>query len=405
MTTIDRETLLELAKHQTWPSITILLPTHRAGAEKEQDRIRLRNLIRSAVERLVRAGSREVDAEATCERLAALAEDETFWRKTEDGLAIFLSGDVFMPLVTGVRLPERVVVGDRFHLRTLLAHDPGPRPFFALAVDRNGCRLFRGDRDAITPVELEGVPDSLADELRYDETQDGLQYASVPAPAQAAGGGRPTGAVFHGHGGEKDVDKTNLERYLRKIEAAVTHAVARDPDTPLVLLGVDYALAIYRSLNTCPELADEQVTGATDELSPHEIRERAAEALEPRFAAIVQTRVEELEARSGSSLAAHDPVSTLAAAAGGRVRTLFATDGNGPFGIFDRTTFRVHDVSTSEPSVLCASRTTLTGDQAGSCGWDLVDLAVAETLLHGGDIHGLASESIDVQGVAALLRY
>ena len=41
----------------------------------------------------------------------------------------------------------------------------------------------------------------------------------------------------------------------------------------------------------------------------------------------------------------------------------------------------------------------------GECGWDLVDLAAAETVLHGGTIHAFDGEATPVVGVAALLRY
>ena len=45
---ITRDELLELARHSGWPSISIHLPTHRDAANREQDRLLLKNLMKTA---------------------------------------------------------------------------------------------------------------------------------------------------------------------------------------------------------------------------------------------------------------------------------------------------------------------------------------------------------------------
>ncbi len=406
MATLDREKLISLASERSWPSITLYLPTHIAGPAKEQDRIRLKNLLKEACERLVYEGMRESDVPAFCAPIQSLLEDATFWRSTAHGLAVFHSATTTQTVLTGLPLPESVVVGDRFYLRPLIAADRGERPYFALALDRNGCRLFRGIDGAIDEVTLEGVPASLADELRYDEVQPAVQYSSVPAPGRAAGGGRPTGAVFHGHGGEKDADKNNLERYLRKIESAASDVASLEPGVPLLLLGVDYEIALYRSLNTSPALVDAHVTGATDELSPQAVAERASKALEPHFRALLDADVAELAEKEGTSLASRDPAAIVAAAATGRVKTLYFDDSVGPFGRFDRERLHVDLVCDAAPRLL-REHGSEDGEDAlrSERGWDLVDLAAAETALHGGSIVAFSGEDPPVKGVAAVMRY
>ena len=405
MTPLNRETLTAIAGHSNWPSITFYLPTHRTFPEKEQDRIRLKNLLRDACDTLVAAGLRPGDADAVCEPVRSLLEDHSFWREGADGLALFVSPGVTHVLRSETAVPEQVLVGERFYLRPLLAARRSGREFFALAIDRNGCRLFKSTGTAIEEIDLEGVPSSLADELRYDEAQEAVQYSSVPTPASAAGGGRASGAIFHGHGGEKDTDKSNLERYLRKIEAAVAARIREVPDAPLVLLGVEYSLAMYRSLNSAPSLASAQVTGATDELPPHEVHVRALAALEPHFAAGVAAQLATLADADGSGMALHDPTQIVGAAVEGRVRMLFFDDSVGPFGTFDRESHEVDSVCADAPRLLRESSDPAQGAPADECGWDLVDLAAAETLLHGGEVFAFSGEDSPVQGAAALLRY
>lgn len=405
MPSVDRDALVTLADHTGWPSVSLYLPTHRAGSEKEQDRIRLKNLIRAACEHLARDGMRESDAEAFCAPARAVLDDATFWRETTDGLALFLSPGDLRVAHTDAPLPEQSVVGDRFYLRPLMAAHRGDRRFFALAIDRGGCRLFRGDGASIDQMPLEGVPASLAEETQYDDVQESIQYSSTPAPQSSAEGKRATAAVFHGHGGEKDTDKISLERYLRKVEGAVRKTVACDAGVPLVLLGVEYEVALYRSLNSCPSIAEEAIFGATDEMPPHRIHARALEALEPRFATAMETELADLAEKEGSPLASHDAVEIVAAAAAGRVKALFFDDSVGPFGTFDRERFTVETVCADAPRFLRESGEPDGGPSDGECGWDLVDLAAAETALHGGEVHAFAGEDAPVHGVAAVYRY
>ena len=66
-------------------------------------------------------------------------------------------------------------------------------------------------------VELPGAPRSLADALRYDEPDRQLQfYTGTPA------GGDRRAAMFQGQGTGIDDAKTNLLRFLRQVDRAVT---------------------------------------------------------------------------------------------------------------------------------------------------------------------------------------
>jgi hypothetical protein len=404
MKSSEQSALTTLAGHHGWPAVSLYLPTHRLAEQRPQDRIRLRNLTRSAAEALVAGGMRAPEADTLLAPAVALVDDDTFWRTGTEGLAVFVSSDGVNVLRLGTSVPEQVVAGDRFYLRPLVVASRGDLGFFALAVDRAGCRLLRGDEVSIQEVTLEGVPSSLADELRYDEAQSGVQYSSVPAPQSAAGGGRPTGAIFHGHGGEKDTDKINLERYLRKIEGAVSKLIASESSRPLILMGVDYALAMYRSLNTSPSLVDEQVTGATDALALHAIHAKALEALQPVFTAVSDGRLDEITEHEGSAVVLRDVTKIVKAAATGRVKSLFFDDSTGPFGTFSRETLEVDDICADAPRLL--REDSRPEDAADSdCGWDLVDLAAAETILNGGEVYGFGGEDAPVRGVVALLRY
>ncbi len=400
---LDRETVTSLAGHQGWPSISIYLPTHRAGSEKEQDRIRLKNLVRSACANLVATGMREPDAESFCAPARALVEDDTTWRSTSEGMAVFVSAEGARVVSTDTTLPEQSVVGDRFYLRPLMPALHGESHFFALALSKNGSRLFSCDRASIDQIDLPDAPASIAEVTKYDVPEESLQHSSIHSGQAGIGGGRPTTQIYHGHGGEKDVDKIQSERYLRAVERAVSAALKDEHEAPLILMGVDYLVAMYRDLNTYPLIVSEQVLGATDEMTPHAVHAAASAALVPHFDSRLDTALTELAEKGGSGLVSRDPVEIVAAAIAGRVKTIFLDDGIGPFGRFDRSRFGVEEVCADMPRLL--RETADTEDAAPDCGWDLVDLAAAETALHGGSIHAFVGESAPVHGVAAVYRY
>ena len=95
----------------------------------------------------------------------------------------------------------------------------------------------------------------------------------------------------------------------------------------------------------------------------------------------------ELDERTGTSNVATELTEIIPAAHEGRVRVLFVGDERDAWGEYDASEGRVR-----------VHPTRVNGDT------DLTELAVAETLLHGGDVHVLRGEA-PVGAPAALLRY
>jgi hypothetical protein len=403
MTSTDHNSLLTLAKHRGWPSISIYLPTHTSGAGPEEDRIRLRNLIKTARERLVAEGVRDPDA-SLLKPLAETAADELFWRSAwRGGLALFVSEGEFERVVVDVALPEQCVVGDRYYLRPLFAAVGSESRFYALAIGKAGSHLYACDAGSIVEVAMEDTPSSLEDSTKYDVAQADLQGTSFANSESIAGAGRAT-AMFHGHGGEKDVQTTQMRQYLHRIETAATKAVGAENDVPLILVGVEDQLALYREMNSYHHLVSEQVTGSIAELSVRQLHEKALAAVQPRFAALVDADLARLAETRATTLVLTDAAEIVAAAATGRVKTLFFDDSVGPFGHFDPLTLEATMVCSAEPRYLRESQSPA-NTPAEDCGWDLVDIAAAETIIRDGVVRAFGGEDSPVSGVAALLRY
>ena len=389
MDTLDRSSLTELAGHDGWPAASIYLPTHRAGSETQQDRIRLKNLIRQTEEGLLAHGMRSTEATSLLAPANDLLSDGAFWRDGFDGVAIFISPDTTRVFRTSRPLPEKVHLSSRFLVRPLIpALGPDLR-FFVLALSKNRVRVLEGTADDVHELEPGNIPQGLAEALKYDDYEQHVQFHSR-TPAAASGRGRRA-AVFHGHGGSADASKKDLLRYFRQVDRELNTLLAVR-SVPLLLAGVDYLHPIYREANSYPHLLVEAITGNPDEVPAAEIHSEALGLLRPRIDGALEEAIRVFSEKRDAGGASSEIKQIVPAALQGRIHTLLVAETEGAWGTYDPET----DSATvrTEP---------LNGDV------DLLDRAAAETLLHGGTVHVLSTEGIrEATGgadAAAIMRY
>ena len=89
MDVIRRTDLERLALQGAGPSVSLFLPTHRAGPEVRQGPIRLKNLLRQATEALQADGVRAPMVHSVLGPLRRLVNDGLFWQYQSDGLALY----------------------------------------------------------------------------------------------------------------------------------------------------------------------------------------------------------------------------------------------------------------------------------------------------------------------------
>lgn len=364
--------------------VSVYMPAHRLPNEAEQDPIRLRNLLTEAEEQLKQRGMRTPVVRDLLQPAHALLGNSAFWRHQSDGLALFLAPDEAHVLRLPLRFRELVVVGDYWHVKALLPLFAGDGRFYILALSQKAVRLLEGTRYSVSELELENIPTSLAEALRFDDPESQLQFHTSTGPP----GGGPRRAIFHGHGVGKDDEKSDLLRYFHQIDHGLGE-ILRNERAPLVLAGVDYLLPIYRETNEYRWLLDEVLTGNYDDLRPEELHAEAWPLVEPVFAAQreqAKTRFHEL---SSSGQATTDLKQIVEVAHHGRIDTLFVPLGQRQWGRYDPSSGRVELYADHQPGAR-----------------DLLDLAAVQTYLNGGVVFAVEpAEMPDAAAVAAILRY
>jgi hypothetical protein len=384
----ERSEFDALMTTQERPWVSIFMPTHRPGAEGQQDPIRLKNLVRQAEDRLIDLGLRTPDARKLLGEPQKLLTDDLFWRDQQEGLALYCAPSFFRSYRLPLRFDETLVVSGRPYLRPILPLFTTQCRFFVLALSKQHLRFFSGSRHAISEVPLNGVPRSIDEAMKYDEFDKPRRARWVQPSGQGRSGHAEGGATYRGLGVEGEASKDNLLRYSQMVDRGL-HQVLREEKAPLVVAAVEYLMPIYREANTYAHLLDRGVEGNPDLLKPEELHRQAWRVVEPHFKGREEEAIKRFTTLAGTGRSSHQIEDIVPAAATGRVDTLWVARGVQVWGRFDPQDGSV--VEHQAPRV---------GDQ------ELVDLAAVQTILHGGTVYSRDQAKAPGDGVvAAIFRY
>ncbi len=384
----ERSELDTLMTTRERPWVSIFMPTHRPGAEGQQDPIRLKNLVRQAEERLIALGLRAPDARKLLGEPHKLLADDLFWRDQQEGLALYCAPTFFRSYRLPLRFDETLVVSGRPYVRPLLPLFTTQCRFFVLALSQQHLRLFSATRHAIHELPLTGIPRSLEEAMKYDEFEKPRRARWAQPGGQGRGRHGEGGATFRGAGVESEASKENLLRYCQMIDRGL-HRRLREERAPLVMAAVEYLISIYREANSYAHVLERGVEGNPDSLKPEDLHRQAWRVVEPYFKAKEEEDVNRFTALAGTGRVSDQLGDIVPAATSGRVEALWVARGVQAWGRYDP----------ADETVLL-HETPEAGDQ------ELLDLAAVQTILHAGTVYPLDRMKAPGEGpVAAIFRY
>ncbi len=309
----DTTTLLETGEP---PCLSLYLPTHRHHPESRQDPIRFRNLVKLLDASLRQSYSTDV-IDPLLEPFRALADDHDFWTTTFDGLAVFGAKGSFRVFRLQRTVAELAVAADSFHTKPLRRILQSADRYQVLGVKRHAVRLFEGNRDTLDEVApAEGVPREMTDALG-DEPADAHQTM-----ASEGGAGQGLPATHHGHGGKGSKVDSDTERYFRAVDRAILEHHSRPSGLPLLLATLPEYRPVFHAVSRNPFLMEEGLDIYPDDLSIDQLRQRAWQAVEPRYRARLAALVEQFGMAQAKGLGLDELAEVTAAALAGRVATL-----------------------------------------------------------------------------------
>jgi hypothetical protein len=365
--------------------VSIFLPTVRVG-DTQQNKIRLKNLLRTAEKRLEEHEVRGPEAAELLKPARNLLDDQTWWEHQDEGLAIFLAKDVFKTFRLPVAFRELVSVEKRFHLKPLFPLFNGDGHFYILCLTKRDIRLLSCRRFSVQEVDLGDMP-STFEEVMGNLTRRSTMFQTGSSKAVTRS------PIFPGHGLTEDDFKAEIQKFFQLVDNNFEHlAVDIEREAPFVLAGVEYLLPLFKESTRLPHVMEEGLTGNPEGLSAEELHAKAWEIVEPYFRKEQKRASERFGELQGTGRATWDIREILPAAHDGRVDALFTAQGERIWGTYDPETREIRFQEEQEAQ--------------GNGSEDLIDRAAVETLLHGGKVFAVEQQEVP-QGyaAAAIFRY
>ena len=297
-------------------------------------------------------------------------------------VAVFRSRDVFERVWLDERVDSKTVIAPHFFIRPLLPLFARERVFYILALSQKDVRLLRCTPTDSAVEKLGDVPTSFDEYMNTAKPDHVRDNRSTTGPSA----GHTKGVMF-GTDREMEDKQEHLAHFFKEIDRAVNTAL-RDGKAPLVLAGVEYENALYRTVNTYPKLLKQAVYGAPNGLKGGEMHARALEALQQEYEARVEDFLEQYNHKSGG-LAIHGVKDIVVAAHDGRVYLLLVSDSTDLTGRFEEET---HQVKVRQDGVPEEE--------------DLLNDAAVQTILHSGQVLVAPNRQMPSgAAMAALLRF
>ncbi len=383
MDTLTTGDLRTLMAYRVDHCVSLYLPTHPSGPAAAQDAVRLKNLADQAEADLVAQGVRSAEARDLVRPIREIPKDEPFWLHRSAGLAVFVApGGVFQHYRLPIEFPAEVTVNRRFHIKPLI-------PLFAdvsflvLELNQQQPHLYRGSRFALQPVPVSDMPGPLSETLNYEAIDGGAQVHTAMRGVEGK-----QGAVFHGQGGIRASAKDDLTQYLREVDHALQPVLRRE-SLPLVLVGVDYVLSIFRSICRYPQLSAESVIGNAEHWHSSQLLAKVWPLVARELDDQRQATTARFRELHGTGKASDNILEVTPAAAHGKVETLLIEARRRQWGQFDASSNQIELRDQARP-----------GDE------DLLDRATVETLTNRGQVIATSREHMPTDSpVAAVFRY
>lgn len=354
--------LRSLAEAQR-PCITVSI----AIPDPLQLRTRMKDATREVERHLKAAGIEGATATVLLEPIHSLASSMERAGEWSVGLALFRSPDVFRYFLLPEPSWEFVTVSERFQIRPLLPLLSREQRFYILALSQKHIRLFyctyKGERE----VQLGRLaPQSLQDWMNARIPDHVLDNRAVGGPSV----GHMKGVMF-GTSTDRERQDEYLTHFFIEVDKGI-HQILGSEAAPLILVGVDTEIALYRRVNSYSHLMEQAVSGSPNPLTAEEIYRRALEIVTRAFSAPLRKVISEFEDYRNKNRVSLGVDRIL----------LHACEG------------RVSDLLVREDAV------------NGDAGEDPLNLAALETVLHRGQAFALkAHEMPEKVDAAALLRF
>lgn len=335
---ISRKIINQLIENTEDLNITITLPTHKKGEEVQQNPIRFKNLLNSVVKDLKKKDIKPSKINELLKKPNQLVDDLSFWNHSDEGLALYINNRTYQLFELPYNLNEQAYVNNHFLITPLLPMLSLNGSYHILAISPKNLRLLKCTRNSVNEVTPDDIFTNIEDYI-VDKPEVHLQFHT---------GADNMDAMYFGHGGAEEDKKIFVEKYLRGVEESVTKQLRTSGD-PLILVGSEEILPIYRSLNKYSRLLEESVTKYPGALKNKELQEAGWDVIRDYFLQDMYDAIEQF--KDGNTDRVSNNLSEIVeSTVMGKTDTLFIAKDEVSWGIYDEEEHTVHYYSNQNGS-------------------------------------------------------
>jgi hypothetical protein len=384
---LTREDLGSLLQERHAHCVSLFLRMAQVGQQTPADGIRLKNLVKQAVDGLIERGVRRPDAEAILAPASQLIDEPLRWQTDGEGLALFLSEEGAHRFKLPYAFEDLVIVNDRFHIEQLLPVINHEKSFYVMALSLKHSSFYEGHGRRITEIAIPNMPKDITEVLQfndYDVNPSGYSNSTkVPGRARQSQASYTTAAPT------KDIRYREMQGYFRAVDAALFEVLKLER-APLVAVCLPEEWPLYREINRYQHLTERAVLRDPALMSEDEIFQRAWEIVLPIFEKEQADALARFNEYAATDRASGDLAKIVPAAMFGRVESLLVRAGTHLWGAFDPAT----------GDVLVQHDERMPGDD------DLIDVATSYALATRGEVFQLPPELMPQKtAAAAVFRY
>lgn len=386
MNSFNSASIKELLEYKDKPCISSYLPSAVKGAETLQTPIRLKNQLARAWDELAQKYPQAQKSMAKVFKEAeALVDNKTLWLHQKIGFALFMAPGLFRYYSVCIPLNDRCTVGNTFNIKPLLSLFTEKNRYYLLALSQKSVRFYEVSNSDITERELANVMQSIDELRKYEVREKQLQLYTMPTGVTGARTG-----VSHGHATDVDAkeNKKRVAEFVNNVVTGIEQYLQADR-TPVLLCAEPFMQHLVSDCNPAFNLMKETVSANPTRMETEQILRRASEVMDRQIGRQTKLTLDRLAALMDTGWTIQNIEQIIPRAEEGRVDTLFINPDESVWGFWNREggLIQVHD----QPAE---------NDQ------DLSDIAVLQTLLHGGQVYAVPQGAIKGgSAMAAILRY
>lgn len=382
---LTKNIFVELAGYNKAPCVSILMPTHKAGVEvnEQVDVSAFKTCLQQVEKRLIEKGTSQTTIKKMLTPGYDLLREDAFWRSLNNGLAVYIADGFFKFVKLPAPFVQHVYINSSFYVSPLVPFMVKAEYFYLLDLAKKDPRFYRADSFGIEHLAVEEMPSGLDDVIHFEEKEGDTLFR--------AGGGGTGGANFHGTGGGRPEHKENIARYLEEVDDTIWQTYLHGENAPLLLSGQDFLIPIYKSVTKYKNIWPQPLTGNHHHQNDTDLYEDVMKVMKPYFDQPLQYALEDYGNKLATPLTSSMIGTIIPATYYGKVSHLFVKKGLSAWGSFNE---RENKLELSEV------------EKESETSEDLIDKAVIKTIQNGGEVYFLEAGQMPNQSeIAAIFRY